>query len=102
SPKDVRRPDGDADPRVEQHAEGQENDQLADEPELLAEDREDEVRVRVRNVHPFLAARAESDAEPAAGPQGDQRLLQLVPRAQRIRARVEEREEPGPPVALAE
>ena len=90
----VGRAHRDPDARVDHHAERDQHDQLADQPELLAEHREDEVRVRVRQVLPLLTAGAEPDPEPSAGAERDQTLDQLIPVAQRVLPRVEERQEP--------
>ena len=65
------------------------------EPELLADHRVDEVRVRVRQEVPFRPARPEARAEPAARAHRDQALDQLVAVALAVGPRVEPRvEEP--------
>ena len=47
-----------------------EHGERADQPELLADDREDEVVVRLGQPAPLLPAGAEADAPPAAVGQG--------------------------------
>ena len=63
-----------------------EHEQAADEAELLADDREDEVGVRVREEHPLGAAGAEPDAVHAAAAERDQRLRDLVAGVRRVLA----------------
>ena len=60
----------------------------ADQPELLADDGEDEVGVRVGEEVPLGPAGAEPDAGEPAAPQRDQRLRDLVPRVGRVGERV--------------
>ena len=62
----------------------------AEESEFLADDREQEVGVRFREVEEFLDARAEPDADPFAAAEGDQRMRQLVAGLQRIGPRIQE------------
>ena len=75
-----------------------EHEQAADEAELLADDREDEVGVRVGEEHPLGPARAEPDAVDAAAAERDQRLRDLVAGVRRVGPRVEEREHARPAV----
>src|SRR5439155_6427753 len=98
SAEGVRRADGDAHARVDEDAEERQHDQLAEETELLAEDREDEVGVCVRHVQPLLSARPEPHAEDSPGTERDERLNDLIPGVSRIVPRMEERQEPRPPV----
>src|SRR5919204_589508 len=65
----------------------------ADEAELFADDSEDHVRVRLRQVVDLGDAMAEADAEWAAGAEADQRLHGLEARALRVLPRVEEAED---------
>ena len=93
----------DPDARVEQHPEGDHHDEGAHEAELLADDREDEVAVRVRQVVPLLPAGAEADAEPSARSERDQPLDQLIPVAHPVGPRVQVGvDEARPAVRLAE
>ena len=57
-----------------------EDEQRADQAELLAEDREDEVVVRGRQVGPLLAALAEAEPAPAAAGQPPAAVQRLVAR----------------------
>ena len=50
----------------------------ADEAELLADHREQEIGVRLRQVEQLLDAAAEADAEPFAASERDQRVRQLI------------------------
>src|SRR5829696_9178204 len=79
----------------QQGAEQHEDDNRADEPELLGQDREDEVALLDRKE---LAARLrpvrESRAEQPARSDRDLRLLHLPPRALRVGSGVQEREDP--------
>ena len=72
------------------------------ESHLLAEDREDEVGVRVRHVHPLLTAGTEADTEPASRAQSDQGLDRVVAGVQRVLPRVEERQQTVTPVGDAQ
>ena len=66
--------------------------------QLLADDREDEVGVRLGEVEQLLAARGEAHAGHSAAAERDERLAQLEAVAQRIAEGVEEGEDPGDPV----
>ena len=57
---------------VGEEREHQDDDEGADQSHLLAEDGEDEVGVRVGDVHPLLSAGPEPDAEPASRAERDQ------------------------------
>ena len=70
----------------------------ADKTKLLADDREDEVGVRVRQEQPLRPSVAEADARPAPAAQRDERLRQLVAAGRCGLERVEEAEDAGPPV----
>ena len=59
-------------PEAEQAANSSEHAERAGQPELLADDREDEVVVRLRQPGPLLPAGAEPDPPPAAGGQRPQ------------------------------
>ena len=72
-------------------------------PELLADDREDEVVVRVGQIAPLGPALPEPDAEQPAVGQRVQRLLGLEAGLERVDAlRGEERGDPGQPVVGAQ
>ena len=58
--------------------------QHADQAELLADHRQQEVGVRFRQVVQLLDAAAEADAEPFAAAERDQRVRQLVGLARRV------------------
>src|SRR3954469_3848531 len=70
----------------------------ADEPELLADDGEDHVGVRLRQVMDLLDPLAEPPSEDAAGTEADLRLHVLQAGAEWILPRIEEREEARPAV----
>ncbi len=103
SPELVVDPAGDAQPGVGEHAEEQQHDQAADDAQLLGDDGEDEVVVRVGHDAPFEVALAEPDAEPATVGQRPQAPQVLVAPGLggRVDARVEEDLEPVEPVVLA-
>ena len=92
------------DPEADEPEAGEqpEHEQAADEAELLADDREDEVGVRVREEQPLGAARAEPDAVHAAAPERDQRLRDLVAGVPLVVPRMQEREHPRAPVGRRE
>ena len=62
--------------------------QRADQPELLADDRQDRVGVGVRQVVRLLAAHPEADAGQPAGAERDERLHRLPALPQRVGERV--------------
>jgi hypothetical protein len=68
--------------------------------ELLADDREDHVRVRLREVVDLRHSVTQADAEDAAGSHSDQRLHGLEACALRILPRVEEAEDARAPIRL--
>src|SRR5258708_1340073 len=74
----------------------------ADEAELLADDRENEVGVRLRQEKELLPAVADAQPAQSSGADRDQRLHRLEPFSQRIGFRIQEREEPVAPVGSAE
>ena len=78
------------------------HEEAPDEPELLADDGEDEVGVRVGQEVPLRPAGAEADAGQAAAPERDERLRDLVAGVGRVGERVQEREHARPPVGLGE
>ena len=81
----------DADHAQEQKQEQRERDQYADEAELLADDREDEVRVLLgKKREPLLRAVQIAAPEPTARPDRDDRLDHVVAAAARIDRRIEE------------
>ena len=73
-------------------------DERAEETELLADDGEDEVRVRGRQVEELLPRQPETDSPDAARAERVQRLDDLVAGALRVRPRVQERQEALQPV----
>ena len=89
-------------PRTREADEERDHEQPADQAELLADDREDEVGVRVREEVPFGPARAEADAGQPAAADRDERLRDLVPRVGLVGERMQEREEARPPVRLGD
>jgi hypothetical protein len=72
------------------------------ETKLLADDGEDEVGVRLRQVEVLLLARHEALPQDPSGAHGNERLEDLEPLPQRILTGIEEDEEPLAPVLLAE
>src|SRR2546427_9938097 len=82
------------------HEDGEERDdrQGADEPELLTDDGEDEVRVRLRQVEELLLRLADAAAQEAAATQRQPRLDDLKSAAARIAPRVEERRDAAQPI----
>src|SRR2546421_258870 len=71
-----RRP-RDAKPEPHERAEQDEQGQHTQESPLLADGREDEIGVGVRQVAEFLLALPEADAEQPSRPDADQRLVHL-------------------------
>ena len=80
------------------HAEARQHHRRADQPELFADDRVDEVVVRLGQVEQLLHAAHQPAAEHAAGADGDHRLDHLPAVAERIGPRIEERRDPPPAV----
>ena len=66
----------------------------AREPQLLGDYRQQEVGVCFGQEQQLLHRRSQSDAEPFAAPERDQRMRKLVTLAERIGPRIEERGEP--------
>ena len=62
-------------------------------PNSSRDDGEDEIGVRFGQIEKFLHARAETDAEPFAATDRDQRLRQLESVVERMFPRIEERGE---------
>ncbi len=75
-----------------------EHQQASDEAELLADDREDEVGVCVREEQPLGMAVPEADAVHPAAAERDQRLRDLVAGVRRVLPRMQEREHARAPV----
>ena len=73
--------------KARRHEPGEQRDHHrdADEAELLADHREQEVGVRLGQVEQLLDAAAQAHAEPFAAPERDQRVRQLVAVAERDR-----------------
>ena len=69
------------------------HDERADQPELLADQREDEIGVRLGQEEHLLLALPEPDAAEAAGAEGDERLHELKAGVLRVRPRIEEGEQ---------
>src|SRR5581483_7900168 len=93
-------PQRDADAEEPERDEQADDEGGAEQTELLGDDREDEVGVRVGQEPEFGARRAEADAEQPAGRAAHLRLDVLVAGVQRIVPRVEDGEHAGAPVAL--
>lgn len=74
----------------------------ADEAELFADDRKNEVRVLLGQVLLFQAALHEADAGPAAGTEGEQRIPELVSAAFAHLLRPQEGRDPPEPVRIEE
>ena len=89
-------------PAPRDHAEAEQDAGGADEPELLADDRVDEVGVRLGQVEQLLHAGHQPAAEDAAGADGDQRLDDLEAVAERIGPRIPERQQPAAAVRRAD
>ena len=70
----------------------------ADQPELLADDGEDEVGVGGWQVVHLLLALPQADARQAARAEGDERLAELEAVAERVLPAVQERHQTPPPV----
>ena len=75
---------GRPDPEPHEAAEEDEHQSGPDDAELLADDREDEVGVRVGQEAPLCLPAAEPGAEEVARPEPDQRLDDLVARARAV------------------
>src|SRR6185436_19309278 len=87
----ARQRDAESGPREERV--GEDHAGRADEPELLADDRQDHVRVRFREVVDLLDSLAEPFAEQPARAEPDLRLHDLEAAPLRVVPRVEEAEE---------
>ena len=94
----VGRLGGGAHAEVARAPEEHHDDEGAEQPELLADDGEDEVGVGLGQVAPLLGALAEPDAEPAARCRATPATGCSGSRWSRVGPRIEEGEEPGPPV----
>ena len=101
-PNAIGRAARDAEADEPEPGEQREHEQAADEAELLADDREDEVGVRVGQEQPLRAARAEADAVHATAAERDQRLRDLVAGVGLVLPRVQEREHARPAVRRRE
>jgi hypothetical protein len=77
-----------SDHAVAEDGEDEDDDERADEAELFADDREDEVVVGLGQPGPFLTAGAQSHAEPASGGQGEQAVVGLPGLAHRVGGRL--------------
>ena len=85
-----------------QRAEQAQDDEGADQPALLADDREDEVGVGVGQQPPLLPPPAEAEAVEVARAQSHERLHHLVARPLGVGEGIEERQQPGAPVGLGQ
>src|SRR2546430_8518535 len=85
-------PDGEC----SQHQPGKERDHRdhPHESQLFADHREQEVGMRFREIEELLDACPQSDAEPFAAAECDQRMRKLVSAAERIRPGIHEAEDP--------
>src|SRR5438309_5750306 len=64
------------------------------ESQLFADHREQEVGMRLREIEELLDARPQSDAEPFAAAECDERVRKLVAAAERVRPGIHEAEDP--------
>src|SRR2546428_7344523 len=94
----VGRPQPDPEPAPDQNDEERDDGRGAHEAQLLGDDREDEIRVRFREVEELLAGRADALTENPAVAEREPRLDDLEPAAARVRPRVEERDDAPQPV----
>ena len=85
-------------PEPHEAAEEREHQDGTDDAELLADDREDEVGVRVGQEAPLRLPAAEAGADEVARSQPDERLHDLVARARAVGRWIHERQQPGPAV----
>src|ERR1043165_2864559 len=88
----------DAEAAPDEEGEEDDEDERADEAELLADDGEDEVRMRLGEEEELLPPVAEAEAAQAARAEGDERLHGLESLPQRIGLGVQEREEAIAPI----
>ena len=86
---------GDFEAAVDQKAKQADDDQRADQAELLANDRKNRVVGRLRQVAVNLDALAQPNAKQAAGADADQRLGDVVAAAAGVAAGVQELGEGG-------
>src|SRR5439155_289768 len=94
----IGRPQSDPEPAPDQNDEEGDDGRGADEAQLLADDREDEIRVRFREVEELLAGRADALAEDPPVAEREPGLDDLKAAPARIRPRVEERDDAAQPV----
>src|SRR5439155_21408130 len=94
----VGRPQADPQPAPDEHDEEPDDRGSADEAQLLAYDREDEVGVRLRQVEELLPRAPDALAHEPAVAERQPRLDDLEPAAPRIRPRVDERKDAAEPV----
>src|SRR6266508_401384 len=81
----VRRPQPDPQPAPDQNDEERDDGRRAHEAQLLGDDREDEIRVRFREVEELLAGRADALAENPAVAEREPRLDDLESADARVR-----------------
>src|SRR5450756_1210275 len=77
------------------HPEQHEDEEGAEQAELLTDDREDEVVVRLRQVRPFFPARAQTKPPPAARGETPDPMLGLVARGGDIAVAAQPRGDPA-------
>src|SRR3989449_7715214 len=93
APEGARRGVGGADPAPDDRRKEQQHRRDAREPQLLADDAEDEVGVRGGKEEQFLVAFSQSDPERPARPEREERLHGLVAVAPRVLPGIEEGED---------
>src|SRR5437667_2522739 len=94
----IGRPQSDPEPAPDQNDEEGDDGRGADEAQLLADDREDEIRGRFREVEELLAGRADALAEDPPVAEREPGLDDLKAAPAGIRPRVEERDDAAQPV----
>src|SRR5947209_14866351 len=94
----IGRSQTDPEPAPDEHDEEGDDGERAHQAELLADDREDEVGVRFREIEELLARGADALAEDSAVSEREPRLDDLEPAASRIGPRIDEREDAAQPV----
>ena len=77
----IRRFRGNAEPLQGERGDQGENNQGTDDSKLLADDRKDEVSMRIWQEAPLLMASAEAEAEEVSGTKTNERLIDLVARS---------------------
>ena len=96
----IRRAQADAQPPPDEQREERDDADGADQPQLLADDGEDEVGVGLGQVEELLLRLPEPAAEPATRAEREERLDDLEAAALRVVPRVDEGDHAPPPVRL--